>query len=107
MEMEEVMHQNIYSNESEVRESKRRLIRQEIKKAAVLAAVDIALKRMNRSPQRCARNMTELGINAFPNRFSKEDYPLIQKEFLSACKAKDPIKTKELFISYFINENSR
>ncbi len=101
------MQQDMYSNDSEVKESKRRLIRQEIKKAAVLAAVDIALKRMNRSPKRCARNITELGINAFPNRFTKEEHPLIQEEFLSACKAKDPIKTKELFISCFINENSR
>ena len=99
------MQQDMYQNESEVQESRRRVIRQEIKKAALLAAVDIALKRMNRSPKRCARNLTELGMNAFPNRFSKEEYPLIQKEFLLACKAKDPLKAKELFVSYFIKEN--
>jgi hypothetical protein len=94
----------MHQTESEVQESKKRRIRQEIKKAALLAAVDIALKRMNRSPKRCARNITELGINAFPNRFSMEEYPLVQKEFLLICKAKDPIKAKELFVSYFIND---
>ena len=101
------MQQEMHQKESEVQESKKRLIRQEIKKAALLAAVDIALKRMNRSPKRCARNITELGSNAFPNRFSKEEYLSIQKEFLLICRAKDPIKAKELFISYFINDNRK
>ncbi len=100
------MHKNMYKNEPEVQESKKRLIRQGIKKAALLAAVDMSLKRMNRSPKRCARNMTELGMNAFPNRYPEEEYPRIQQELLNACKAQDPLKARELFISYFINENS-
>ncbi len=99
------MQMDMYQKESGVTEPKKQMLRQGIKKAALLAAVDMSLKRMNRSPNRCARNMTELGMNAFPNRYPADEYPRIQQELLSACKAQDPLKARELFVFYFINEN--
>jgi hypothetical protein len=37
------------------------LLEMKLKKAAMLAALDITLARMQKSPERCARNLLELG----------------------------------------------
>lgn len=73
-----------------------------IKKAALMAALDITLKRMHRSPQRCARNIMELGISAFPNKLSEADKAVLTPALLEACKHQDAVLAKELFCNSFL-----
>lgn len=76
--------------------------RHSIKKAALMAALDITLKRMHQSPQRCARNIIELGNNAFPNKLSEEDKTVLLQAILEACKQQDAVLVKELFHKSFL-----
>jgi len=76
--------------------------RHSIKKAALMAALDITLKRMHRSPQRCARNIMELGISAFPNKLSEEDKAVLIQSLFDACKHQDAVLAKELFCNSFL-----
>lgn len=73
-----------------------------IKKAAVTAALDIRLARMLRSPERCARNLMELGLNAYPDRIPKEEELILLQSFMEICRAKDVIKARELFFASFL-----
>jgi hypothetical protein len=72
-----------------------------IKKAAITAALDIRLARMRRSPERCARNLMELGINSFPDKLSKEEQSDVFQRLMFYCKAKDLQKARELFVKSF------
>lgn len=74
-----------------------------IKKAAVTAALDIRLARMLRSPERCARNLMELGIGAYPDKLTKDEQLILQQRFLILCKNRDIIKARELFLASFFS----
>lgn len=74
-----------------------------IKEAAVTAALDIRLARMLRSPERCARNLMELGVNAFPNKLTKEEQLILQQRFMLLCRNRDIIKARELFFASFLS----
>ena len=74
-----------------------------IKKAAVIAALDLILSRVQRSPQRCARNLIELGNTSFPDKFLKQEQAEIYQELLFLCKNKDIVKARELFLLLFLN----
>lgn len=78
------------------------LLEMKLKKAALTAAVDFSLKRMHSSPERCARNLTELGFNAFPGKYSACEQTDLLKKFISICKDGDTLKARELFFSCFL-----
>lgn len=75
-----------------------------LRKVAVIAAVDISLKRIGRSPERCARNLIELGTNAYPNALSKKDQVILYSTLLCICEANNTQGAKELFIKTFLSE---
>jgi hypothetical protein len=83
--------------------SQRELPGYKVKKAAVTAALDIRLARMHRSPERCARNLMELGICAFPGKLTKDEQLLLQQEFMLLCRNRDIIKARELFFASFLS----
>jgi hypothetical protein len=78
------------------------MLEMKLKKAALTAALDISLKRMHNSPERCARNLTELGFNAFPGKYSAKEQSELLKEFLTVCKDGDTLKTRDLFFVSFL-----
>jgi hypothetical protein len=74
-----------------------------LKKAAVTAALDIRLARMRRSPERCARNLMELGLSAFPDKLTKDEQMILLQKFMIVCKNRDIIKARELFFASFLS----
>lgn len=74
-----------------------------LKKAAVTAALDIRLARIHRSPERCARNLMELGLSAFPDRLTKDEQFILLQKFMMLCKSHDAIKARELFLASFLS----
>lgn len=73
-----------------------------LKEAALIVAVDISLKRMKKSPERCARNLMELGVSAYPEKVQKKDRPVFFQKLLTICKADDMNGAKELFFNTFL-----
>lgn len=69
-------------------------------KAALNSAFDIILKEIKKSPERCSRNLIELGVSAIPDWMSENEKDNIQK-LLNLCKAKDISAIKELFFASF------
>lgn len=63
--------------------------------------LNITLRNMQKSPERCTRNLLELGL-----AISNKKYDLVQQklypEFLELCKNNDKTAVKELFFSYFL-----
>lgn len=78
-----------------------------IKEAALKAAVDICLKRIRKSPERCARNLMELGISAYPDQQPVIDRHEIRQNLLHLCKCGEPVAVKEYFFNCFSPENDR
>ena len=72
-----------------------------LKCAALNAAVDITLKGLKKSPERCARNLIELGTSAFPNLLSEKEKDILYNKILNVCKNVDLIAAKELFFQSF------
>jgi hypothetical protein len=81
----------------------RQFIGQDIKKAALTAALDISLRRMQRSPDRLARNLLELGITAFPDKLNEQEKALFLQELIVFCKNGDSAKARELFLISFLS----
>lgn len=79
------------------------LLEMKLKKAAIIAALDIALSRMQKSPERCARNLMELGHTTYPGRLNKEQQCEMSQLLLELCKKGDTAGTRELFLSAFIH----
>lgn len=68
-----------------------------LKKAMLTSAVDIIVKGAGKSPERCARNLIELGEKAFPNILTKSQQKVLYSELLELCKKNDISKAKDLF----------
>lgn len=77
------------------------LVEGKLKKVALIAAVDISLKRISKSPERCARNLLELGLSAYPDKVLKEEQAQLYTKLLILCKNGDAQETKNLFITTF------
>jgi len=75
---------------------------EKMKKAAIAVALDIRLSRIRRSPERCARNLIELGLGAYPGKLTTAQQELLLQELMMACRSKDMIKARDLFISSFL-----
>jgi hypothetical protein len=72
-----------------------------LKQAALKVAVDISLKRMKKSPERCARNLIELGTTAYPDKIPKKDHQNFYQKLLDICKSEDIEEARKLFFETF------
>ena len=80
------------------------ILESRIKLAALLVAVDISFKRIKKCPERCARNLMEIGINTFPNKMTKNQYENFLQRLILLCKSNDAQGARELFIQIFFQE---
>ncbi|MDF2540218.1 MAG: hypothetical protein K0S76_3239 [Herbinix sp.] len=74
-----------------------------IKKTAIMAALDIRLARMHRSPERCARNLMELGQASYPDKLSEKERLDIFQKLVSCCKSKNFHEARNIFIKNFLS----
>lgn len=72
-----------------------------LKQTALKVAVDISLRRMKKSPERCARNLVELGTTAYPDKISKKDRQNFYQKLLDICKSEDIEEARKLFFYTF------
>lgn len=77
------------------------LVEGKLKRVALIAAVDISLKRINKSPERCARNLLELGLNAYPDKLLKKDQSDFYNKLLALCKSEEIQEVRTLFLTTF------
>lgn len=78
------------------------LLEGKVKKVALLTAVDISLKTSKNSSKRCARNIIELGLSAYPNKLSANDQDILFQQLLDAFEEDDIAKARDLFTSAFL-----
>ena len=76
-----------------------------LKKAMLISAIDIIVKGANKSPERCARNLIELGVKAYPNTLTKSQQKELYTNLLGLFKDKDISKAKDLFFLTFNHSN--
>lgn len=62
--------------------------------------INIILRNMEKSPERCARNLTELGSNICKKNF--ETNQKIQRDFIELCKKNDRIEIKKIFFNTYL-----
>lgn len=72
-----------------------------MKRVALLAAVDVCLRRMKNSPKRCARNLIELGLSAYPGKISVKQQSDLYQKLLTSFEHGDTQEAKGLFSSAF------
>lgn len=73
-----------------------------LKNVALLVALDISLKRMKKSPERCARNLMELGNTAYPNKLNCQDRQYYHQKLLDACRQGNTAAAKDYFFDAFL-----
>jgi len=76
-------------------------LEKKLKNATLNFALDIILKRSKKSPERCARNMIELGILNFPESVEKMNKEVLYKKFLNSCKSLELSQIKIVFFDIF------
>lgn len=74
-----------------------------MKRIALLAAVDIHLRRGRISPKRCARNLIELGTSAYPEKLTQKEQIELYNNLIVAIADKDPAIIRSLFSNAFFN----
>lgn len=79
------------------------LLDRNLKRVALLVAVDIRLRKVSNSPKRCARNMIELGISAYPNKISQSEKNNLYRDLLTFFEKDDLPAAKALFSSVFLS----
>lgn len=78
------------------------ILEMKLKKAALIAALDLSLARMKKSPERCARNLMELGLTTYPGKLSKKQQNEMLQLLLELCKKGDIARVRDVFLSCFI-----
>ncbi|HEX3076416.1 MAG TPA: hypothetical protein VHQ24_06090 [Lachnospiraceae bacterium] len=77
------------------------LLESKLKQAALRTAVDVSLKRIKKSPERCARNLIELGVTAYPKSITPKERQDLYQKLLEICKREDNEEAKTLFFNTF------
>ncbi|MGB4659354.1 MAG: hypothetical protein WBI07_09245 [Mobilitalea sp.] len=80
------------------------IIEGKVRNVTLVLAADVCLRRMAKSPYRCTRNLIELGMSAFPEKLSDQEQYDLSHELLTACKNKDAVQAKALFVSSFLEK---
>lgn len=78
------------------------LVDGKLKKVALMAAVDFCLKKTSQSPKRCARNLIELGISAYPDKIDKIEQNELYQKLLTFFENNDIPSARGLFTSVFL-----
>jgi hypothetical protein len=78
------------------------LIEGKLKRAALLAAADICLRRKKNSPKRCARNLIELGMSANSGKLNKAEQNDLYEKLLVLFEQDDIPAARALFTSVFL-----
>lgn len=78
------------------------LLEGKMKRVAVLAAVDVYLRKMKNSPKRCARNLIELGLSAYPGKISGNEENELYQKLLTSLKSDNVSEARALFTSVFL-----
>ncbi len=79
------------------------LLEMKLKKAAIIAALDITLARMQKSPERCARNLLELGLTTYPGKLNKKQQNEMSQILLELCRKGDAVGAREIFLTGFLH----
>lgn len=79
-------------------------LERKIKKAALSAALDFSMSRMNKSPERYARNIMELANCTYPGYLSKEEEQKLLNQIILMCKNKEGNAIRELINQTFPDE---
>ena len=74
-----------------------------LKKVAVCAAVDITLRGNERSPERCERNLAELGASV-AGAMKKEQKEKAYRQLLEACRKASFLECRSLFSALFLEQ---
>lgn len=72
-----------------------------LKKILINGAADLILKNNFKSPERCARNLLELGKSAYPDLLTKAQAKELYGDLLNLCRDHETQKAKELFVLKF------
>lgn len=72
-----------------------------LKRAVLLIAMDSILKNAQYSPDRCARNLIDLGVKAYPSLFTPEEQKKLQSKFAKLCRNCEAKEIKEAFLTCF------
>ena len=71
----------------------------QIKLVAFKIAMDVTLKGMNRSPERCTRNLLELIESSYPEKIDFYDKDALYATILGYCKNSDSKTAKETILN--------
>ena len=63
--------------------------------------LDNILRGITRSPERCARNLVDLGKSVSSKELTRIEYRLLYNEFLRLCTSSDIEGTKKNFFRHF------
>lgn len=72
-----------------------------LKTVALDIKLDNILRDIAKSPERCARNLIELGKSASPQKMTRIEYKLLYNEFLKLCASSDTKGAKKQFFRHF------
>lgn len=78
------------------------LLEGKLKRAALLMAVDICLKKVDNSPKRCARNLIELGTSAYPGVISDKEKSALYTQLISLFETGNIQEARTLFTTVFL-----
>lgn len=73
-----------------------------MKRVVVLVAVDLCLKRRKSSPKRCARNLIELGLSAYPDKLTQNEQNSLYNDLMKAITDGDISASRDLFSTAFL-----
>ncbi len=78
------------------------LLEGKVKRVALLTAVDICLRKKKNSPKRCARNIIELGLTAYPGKLTAAEQNILFENILAAFDQGDIAEVRTLFSAAFL-----
>lgn len=79
-------------------------LERKIKKAALTAAIDFSQTRMNKSPERYARNLIELATSTYPGSITKEEELELFHKIIEFTRLQEVNKIRELINTTFPDE---
>lgn len=79
-------------------------LERKIKKAALTAAIEFSSGRMNKSPERYARNLIELATSTYPGSITKEEEGVLFDQIIQLTKLQEVNKIRELMNVTFPDE---
>ena len=76
-------------------------LEEKLKKTALSAAIDLSIKRYQKAPARCARNLIELANASFDTHLTKTETVSLYQALVASLEQKDAQTVKRLFFQRF------